>query len=566
MLARRAALLALTLALATCTDTPTPAASAPSGAAASSAAATPASTEWTTLPVAELGGLVLGCIPGVERQGDKSILRAGDGYAGGVTRLRPWIQARGDFGIAATIGGDTESAADLNLIGTLARGAFWEGVKRLDIGLRGGGLAVSVYTGEKPEPSLSRSFPTPGVSRPAPVGMRKVGDELVFRVAGAEVGHLGLTAGPRTTMTISDLTVEAPPKGAGTVDVIPGFLDRPSPGTSLRTLATARSFRIGAFPDFIGADQSIGFLEDPVARRTLAREYNHLTVPIFPASVAPTRERYDFCVPDALVAFGHAHGMEMRVQTLVYTTPTWLRRDTFTSDELSTWMHGYISTVMGRYRGQIREWEVTNELFDFIPTTCEWNGKEGNTAFWVRSLPAGWVDQAFRWAHEADPQARLYYNENNSEGLGTKSDCVYAMAKAMKERGMPIDGVGMQAHWIIPELKQEKWHVPPPMESVAANMKRFADLGLSVEVTELDVLVGKDAGLAELAAQARVYGDLLRTCLAAGCSAFSTWGVSDRYSWIRGPQVSRSWERPLPFDESFRPKPAYDAMVDALRR
>jgi len=569
----------------------TPTAVAPPSPATATAQPTgaPAATQWSVLPVAGLNRLVLGCIGGVEQLGDRSVLRSpGDGFAGGLTRLRPWLEARGDFGLSATIGGDTENAADLSLYGALPQGEYWQGVKRLDVGLRVGKLVISALTGEKREPAISQAFPAPGISRPANVGVRKIGPDLVFRVGGTEVGrvtdpglfaagvvHLGLTVGPRTTMTISDLAVEAPPAGTGTVAVVPGFLETPAAGTTLRSLAAARSFRIGAFPDAIGADASAyGVLVDPVARRALAREYNHLTVGIFPSVVSPARDRYDFCVPDAMVAFGRAHGMEMRVQTLIYTTPKWLTAEALTREQLSEWVHGYISTVMGRYRGQVRSWEVTNELFDFIPADCTWNGrpgtssvKEGNTAFWVRTLGPGWVDQAFRWAREADPQARLYYNENRAEGIGVKSDCVYAMVKGMKERGVPIDGVGMQSHFIIPEIKKETWNVPPPMDSVTANMKRYGELGLSVQVTEIDVQVGKDAGAAELDAQARVYGDMLRTCLAAtNCTAFTSWGVSDRYSWIRSTLAGKPWEQPLPFDEAFRPKPAYNAMLEALRK
>jgi endo-1,4-beta-xylanase len=451
-------------------------------------------------------------------------------------------------------------------------------VKRLDVGLRSDRLVVSYLTGEKRDATATR-FPVPGISRPAKVGVRRVGPELVFRVAGVEVGrvadpglfaagvvHLGVTVGPRTTMTISDLAVEAPPNGA--VSVVPGFLDPPASGTSLRSLAAARSFRIGAFHDAVGDDPTAyGFLVDPVSRRTMAREYNHLTVGIFMGSVLNTRDRWEFCVPDALVAFGRAHGMEMRAQTLIYHPPKWLTTETFTKEQLLGWMRSYVQTVMTRYRGQIRSWEVANELFDFIPKDCTWNTRESHSSVFVKVLGQEWVDQAFRWAREADPQARLYYNDNRSEGIGVKSDCVYAMVKGMKDRGVPIDGVGMQSHWIVPEAKREAWNVPPPMESVAANMKRYADLGLSVQVTEIDVKVGKDAGPAELAAQARVYGDMLRTCLAAAnCTAFTSWGVSDKYSWIRSPLQGQPYERPLPFDDDFKPKPAYHAMVDALRR
>lgn len=553
----------------------------PTGTAAT--AASPAPADWSVLPSAELNRLVVGCLNDVEVAGDKAVIRnAGDGFVGGPSRLRPWIEASGDFGISATIGGDTDQPADLALYGALQTGAeFWQGVKRLDVGLRSDRLVVSYLTGEKRDATATR-FPIPGLSRPAKVGVRKVGPDLVFRTAGAEVGRipdpglfasgvvaLGVTVGPKTTMTISDVAVEAPPKGAGSIAVVPGLLDPPPSVASLRSLAAARSFRIGAYHDAIGADpNAYGFLVDPASRRTMAREYNHLTVGVW-MSMWSSRDRYDFCIPDATVAFGRAHGMEMRMQTLVYSRPKWLTETTFSRDQLLEWVHAHIVMVMGRYRGQIRSWEVANELFNFQPKDCRLQTKDGgeNTAFWVRTLGTDWVDRLFRWAREAEPQARLYYNENRAEGLGVKSDCVYAMVKGMKERGVPIDGVGMQSHFIIPEAKKESWNVPPPLESVAANMKRYADLGLSVQVTEIDVKVGKDAGPAELAAQARVYGDMLRTCLAASnCTAFTSWGVSDKYAWARGPVVGQPWEQPLPFDDSFRPKPAYTAMIDALRK
>jgi len=576
---------AVFIAAACTSDTPAAVPSAPS-ATSSQPVGSPAAADWSVLPVGDLNRLVLGCVGYgvVARDGDRFVIRsAGDGFLGPISRLRPWIETRGDFGMSAAIGGDTENPADLTLFGALPQGEYWQGVKRLDIGLRSGRLVISALTGEKRDPSVNQAFPTPGISRPANVGVRKIEATLSFRVNGTEVGRiadpglfpsgvvaLGLSVGPRTTMTVSDLAVEAPPGGVGTLSVVPGFLDPPASGTSLRSLAAERSVRMGAFPDAVGADPSVyGVLADPLARRTLAREYNHLTVGMFLSAVSPTRDRYDFCEQDALVAFGRAHGMEMRVQTLVYTKPPWLTADTVSREQLMEWLHGYISTAMGRYRGQIRSWEVANELFDFIPKNCTLQTKDGgeNAAFWVRTLGTAWVDQAFRWAHEADPQARLYYNENRAEGIGVKSDCVYAMVKGMKERGVPIDGVGMQSHWIIPEAKEQPWNVPPAMGSIAANMKRYADLGLSVQVTEIDVQVGKNAGAPELAAQAGVYADMLRTCLAAtNCSAFTSWGVSDRYSWARSPQQGRPWEQPLPFDDAFRPKPAYNAMIEALRK
>jgi endo-1,4-beta-xylanase len=250
----------------------------------------------------------------------------------------------------------------------------------------------------------------------------------------------------------------------------------------------------------------------------------------------------------------------------VYTTPKCLRADTFARDRLAVWLRDYITTVMTRYRGQIATWEVANEVFRFSADDCVPNDKDGNSAFWVRSLGGAYVEQAFRWARETDPQAKLYYNENRAEGLGTKSDCVYRLAKDLRDRGAPIDGVGMQSHFIVPEAKRDPWLLPPPLADVAANMKRLGELGLGVQVTEIDVQVGKDPSPSVFAAQAQLYAGMVRTCLAApSCTTVTSWGVSDRYSWIRSASQNKPWEQPLLFDESFRPKPAYDAVAGALR-
>jgi endo-1,4-beta-xylanase len=259
--------------------------------------------------------------------------------------------------------------------------------------------------------------------------------------------------------------------------------------------------------------------------------------------------------------------MELRGDTLVYTTPKWLRADTFARDRLAAWLREYLTTVMTRYRGQIATWEVANEVFAFTATDCVPNEKDGNSAFWVRSLGSGYVEQAFRWARAADPQAKLYYNENRAEGLGTKSDCVYRLAKDLRDRAVPIDGVGMQSHFIVAEAKRDPWLLPPPLADVAANMKRLGDLGLQVQVTEIDVQVGKDPSSSTLAAQAQLFAGMVRTCLAApSCTTVTTWGVSDRYSWIRSPSQNKAYEQPLLVDDSFRPKPAYDAVAGVLDR
>jgi endo-1,4-beta-xylanase len=170
-----------------------------------------------------------------------------------------------------------------------------------------------------------------------------------------------------------------------------------------------------------------------------------------------------------------------------------------------------------------------------------------------------YVEQAFRWARSADPQALLFYNEGGGENLNRKSDAIYAMVKDFKHRGVPIDGVGLQMH--VSQLDFDN-------AAVANNIARLTALGLQVHITELDVaLPTSSAGQAQnddLQKQADVYRRVVRACTQnPGCTAIQTWGFTDKYSWI----VSHSHGTQgaaLLFDRAYKPKPAYNAMLQEL--
>jgi endo-1,4-beta-xylanase len=172
-----------------------------------------------------------------------------------------------------------------------------------------------------------------------------------------------------------------------------------------------------------------------------------------------------------------------------------------------------------------------------------------------------YVEQAFRWAREADPHALLFYNDNGGEELNAKSDAIYAMVKDFKRRGVPIDGVGLQLH--ISQLDFDT-------TAVAANIARLAALGLQVHVTELDVSLPVDAsGQAsdrDLLRQADVYRSVVRACLQnPGCTAIQSWGFTDKYSWI-GSHSHGTRGAALLFDRGYKPKAAYDAMLEEISK
>jgi len=215
----------------------------------------------------------------------------------------------------------------------------------------------------------------------------------------------------------------------------------------------------------------------------------------------------------------------------------------------------HITTEMKHYAGRVFAWDVVNEALDENgrPKNSIWYNQPG---IGLAGQGTAYIEQAFRWAHEADPNALLFYNEAEAEGLNRKSDAVYAMVKDFKQRGVPIDGVGLQMH--ISQLEFD----PSP---VAANIKRLTQLGMQVHITELDVslLIGPGGQFQtdDLRRQAEIYRGVARACLQnPGCTAIQTWGFTDKYSWI-GSHSHGTRGGALPFDRNYQPKPAYQALL-----
>jgi endo-1,4-beta-xylanase len=213
---------------------------------------------------------------------------------------------------------------------------------------------------------------------------------------------------------------------------------------------------------------------------------------------------------------------------------------------------------MKHYAGQVFAWDVVNEALDENgrPKDSPWYNQPG---IGLAREGTAYVEKAFRWAREADPQALLFYNDNGGEGLGPKSDAIYAMVKDFKRRGVPIDGVGLQMH--IAQLDAD-------ISSIGTNIARLTALGLQVHITEFDVSLPLDSnGLPhddDLLRQAAIYREVIHACLQSpGCTAIQTWGFTDKYSWI-GSHSHGTRGNALPFDRFYKPKPAYDAMVEEL--
>jgi endo-1,4-beta-xylanase len=315
----------------------------------------------------------------------------------------------------------------------------------------------------------------------------------------------------------------------------------------------------------IGAAVRPGQLSEAAYASTLAREFN-MAEPEDALKwevVHPGPQSFDFSQADQVVDFATRHGMKVRGHTLVWhrQNPKWLTEGKYTSGELAEILEKHIKTVVGHYRGKIFAWDVVNEASDELHPgqlrSTIWRDQPG---IGLAANGYAYMERCFRWAHETDPRALLFYNEGaETEVVNPKSDAIYAMVRDFRQRGVPIDGVGLQMH--ISNLHAD-------VASISANIKRFTALGVQVHITEMDVSLAVDAkGNAspdDLQRQADIYRKITAACLAyRGCTAIQTWGFTDKYSWI-GSHSKHTQGAALLFDRDYRAKPAYGALRNAL--
>lgn len=317
---------------------------------------------------------------------------------------------------------------------------------------------------------------------------------------------------------------------------------------TLRDAATARGFDVGAAVD---AD---ALRTDPGYRRRLSREFSAVTPEnaLKMGPLRPSPDTYDFGDADAIVGFARAHDMRVRGHTLVWhnQVPSWFRPWEHDEAGVREFLRTHVHTVVGRYRSAIDTWDVVNEAVD--------DDGEMRETVWYEALGEEYLDLAFRWADEVAPDAALYYNDYGADAVNEKSDAVYDLLSRLLDRGVPITGIGLQLHAL------GDW---PDPESVAENVARFRELGLDVQITEMDVAfrAGEEPSDA-LARQADYYARVVETCLDAGVDTLAVWGVDDARTWLRSFRdfPERYTGDPLLFDDAGDPKPAYHSVRDAL--
>jgi len=352
---------------------------------------------------------------------------------------------------------------------------------------------------------------------------------------------------------------------------------RPQEGETLPSLAEAyRDY----FP--IGTDMEPDMFPD--AESLLIRQFSAVTpCPDFLFEyIHPREDEYDWAAADRSVAFAGRHGMIVQVAHLVwgYANPEWLFLEgggEASKETMLNRLEEHIKSVVGRYKGKVDIWNVVNEVvadpwFNLGEGPIDWESffikyKKNR---WYEIVGEEYVEKAFRFAHEADPHARLFFNEYNLVGPlhASKRKKTYDLLKELLDRGTPIHGLGIQGHWAI--------DYPDP-DDLREVIEQFAELGLEIQITELDVssytiikwalpdlIPELESFTPELESeQADRYEMIFEVCREKKdlVTGVTLWGVSDRWTWLRwAPDERMEW--PLLFDDDLQPKEAFWRVTD----
>jgi endo-1,4-beta-xylanase len=285
---------------------------------------------------------------------------------------------------------------------------------------------------------------------------------------------------------------------------------------------------------YFGAAIAAGRLGDSTYTRILTTEFNAVTPEneMKWDATEPSRGSFNYSGGDRILNQGASMGAKVRGHALLWHAqqPGWAQ--SLSGSTLRSAAINHVTQVATHYKGRIYAWDVVNEAFADGGSGAR---RDSN----LQRTGNDWIEAAFRAARAADPAAKLCYNDYNTDGINAKSTGVLNMVKDFKARGVPIDCVGFQSHLGT--------GIPGDYQ---ANLQRFADAGVDVQITELDVAQGGN--------QANIYASVTNACLAVSrCTGITVWGIRDSDSW-------RTGENPLLFDNSGNKKAAYTAVLNAL--
>lgn len=358
--------------------------------------------------------------------------------------------------------------------------------------------------------------------------------------------------------------------------------DRPEPKSAANEVPALKDVFDGAFLIGAAINPNHYFERDEQGAALVKRHFNTVTAEnsMKWERIHPEPGRYDFENADQFVQFAEENGMFIVGHTLVWHSqiPSWVFEDAegnpVSRDTLLARMRDHIQTVVGRYKGRVHGWDVVNEALNE-------DGTLRRTPF-LEIIGEDYIRLAFQWAHEVDPDAELYYNDYSLENE-QKRDGAVRLVKSLLDQGIPVTAIGTQGHFNL------EW---PSVELQEAAIEAFAEIGVKVHVTELDIDVlpratpeqtadiARTAEMAEgLNPYAEALPDSVQELLARryaelfdvylrhqdAVDRVTFWGVTDGDSWKNNWPVPGRTNYPLLFDRAYQPKPAFHAIVDLVR-
>ncbi|MDT7838601.1 endo-1,4-beta-xylanase [Aquabacterium sp. OR-4] len=289
-----------------------------------------------------------------------------------------------------------------------------------------------------------------------------------------------------------------------------------------------------------------------------------------PSELSPRAEgQYSFEVADAMVNKALELGLKVRGHTLIWhqQTPPWMfleNGQTVSRATLIERMRRYITDVVTHFKGRVYAWDVVNEAFCFGEANVKTDAEGMRMSPWREIIGPEFIDIAFEAASAADPNALLFYNDYETQNAD-KVKAVSRMVRQLKGRGIKIDGIGHQSHMTVTH---------PRLSEVEASLIAYAELGVTQQITELDIALNADLTKNQvpratprlLALQAQRYADMFRLFLKHRdkLSAVVVWGVDDRQSWLNYWPMRR-FEAPLLLDRQQQPKPAFWAVLEVAK-
>lgn len=300
-------------------------------------------------------------------------------------------------------------------------------------------------------------------------------------------------------------------------------------------------------------------------------------------SIEPTEGNFSYSAADTIVNFATSNGMKVRGHTLVWFSqnPSWVFSNGSggmpTKDQLLTRMRDHITTVMQHYAGKVYAWDVVNEAVMEDGSYRDGTLADDKKSLWYQIIGPDYIAEAFKAAHAADPNAKLFYNDYY-DYIPAKQQGIHDMIKGLLDQGIQVDGIGMQCHLnLAPSTDATNQGYYQDVSHLEDAIKLYSSLGVSVQVTELDLslYIPGITYTSDMFYTAATFTDALKLQQADRYAQFlqlfrahkdvitgvTFWGVADDATWLSMFSSGRK-DFPLLFDTNHNPKPAFWAAVD----